>query len=300
MKTNLLILAVYLVCQFGGAAAPLTESTFTEVINDVSTLTPDGSATPSKMSVLLKAPDRVRTGSQSRAELMAADKTITRVGANTVFSFADQGRTLNLEKGNLLFHSPKGLGGGTIRSGGAAAAVLGTTLIVSSTIDDGFKVILLEGEGSVTLANGQSAVLHAGQMVYVLPGGTRFSPILDINLAKLVSGSLLINGFSHELSSLPFIFRAIHDQTAQLTSGSLTDTGRPADAYLFPPVPGNGLDAQEHGTYQVAIPAPITPSQIESLYGSGQANSGSPTPGSSGGSGLVPISNYQPGSNQPP
>ena len=73
------------------------------------------------------------------------DKTITRVGANTVFSFEGKDRSVNLESGSLLFHSPKGKGGGTIKSGGASAAVLGTTLIVSSVAGGGFKVVLLEG-----------------------------------------------------------------------------------------------------------------------------------------------------------
>ncbi len=156
MKTNLLICAAVALVNFSAAAAPLTESTFTEIIRDVNTLTTAGNPAAAKVNDVLKAPDRVRTGPESRAELTAADNTLTRVGANTVFSFSDSGRTLNLEQGSLLFHSPKGKGGGTIKSGGVSAAVLGTTLMVSATTDGGFKVILLEGKGSVTLANGKS------------------------------------------------------------------------------------------------------------------------------------------------
>ena len=250
MKTTFHILTLYFVCQYAVLADPLTESTFTEVIQQVNTLTPDGSANSAKLADVLKSPDRVRTGPLSRAELTAPDKTITRVGANTVFSFADHGRTLNLEQGSLLFHTPKGLGGGTIKSGGASAAVLGTTLMVSCTSHGGFKVILLEGKGSVSLANGQSVVLLAGQMVYVSPGGTKFSATLKINLGKLVGGSHLINGFSHDLSSLPLIQTAIHDQNAQIAAGGLADTGLMADNYLRQRMPGNGLDAQDHGAYQ--------------------------------------------------
>src|SRR5438552_18349990 len=111
MKTILLITALTVACRFSGVAASLTESTFTEIINDVNTLSTDGNAVTAKMNDILKAPDRVRTGPESRAELTAPDQTITRVGANTVFSYADSGRTLNLEKGSLPFHAPKGLGG---------------------------------------------------------------------------------------------------------------------------------------------------------------------------------------------
>jgi len=200
MKTKTLLVALALAAAPLIHAAPLSESTVTEIIKDVNLL-PTGTATasPAKMNDLVKAPDRVRTGAESRTELTAPDNTITRIGANTVFSFESAGRVLNLESGSLLFHSPKGAGGGTIKSGGASAAVLGTTIIAAATVDGGFKVIVLEGNAKVTLPNGKSMTLKAGQMVYVLPGGVGFSGVLNINLGKLVAGSLLLNGFSHSL-----------------------------------------------------------------------------------------------------
>lgn len=235
-------------------AAPLTESTFTEIVRDVNVVDAATKNTaPAQTNILLKAPDRVRTGAGSRAELTAADKTITRVGANTVFSFADSGRTLNLEQGNILFHAPKGLGGGTIKSGGAVAAVLGTTLIVSATPDGGFKVILLEGKGIVTLANGKSTTLKAGQMVFVPPAGTVFSSVMDINLGKLVAGSLLVNGFSQPLPSAPLIREAILRQNDLLASGDAIDTGK------------SGLDSVDHGSYLTAAPAPISKEEYNTL-----------------------------------
>lgn len=256
MKTIILITLAALLARFSSPAAPLTESTFTEIVNDVNTVSTSGGATPSRLNDVLKAPERVRTGAQSRTELTAPDNTITRVGANTIFSFSDSGRTLNLEQGNLLFHAPKGLGGGTIKSGGASAAVLGTTLIVSATADGGFKVILLEGKGKVKLPGGPSATLHAGQLVFVMPGG-KLSRVLTINLGRLVNGSQLVNGFNHELSSMPLILAAIDAQNKLFKSGKAVDTGWPADP-LAPPQPGNGLEVLDPGTYEAAVP-PITP-----------------------------------------
>ena len=134
MKTITLLSAVLAGCLQLADAAPLTESTVTEIIKEVNLL-PAGAAaaTQAKLKDVVKAPDRVRTGAESRTELTAPDNTITRIGANTVFSFEAKDRVLNLEKGSLLFHSPKGAGGGTIKSGGASAAVLGTTLMVAAT-----------------------------------------------------------------------------------------------------------------------------------------------------------------------
>jgi hypothetical protein len=258
-------------------------------------------ATPARPDELFKAPDLVRTGAGSRAELTAPDQTITRVGANTVFSFEPVGRNLNLERGSVLFHSPKGKGGGTIKSGGVAAAVLGTTLIVSATTDGGFKVILLEGTGAVTLPNGKSVTLKAGQLVYVLPGGTTFSAVLDINLDKLVAGSLLINGFNHELSSLPAIQKAMTAQKSELASGRAVDTGLTADTFVNPPAHGNGLDTMDLGTYQVAAPPPLTQKQLSQLTTfvllPGQ-NEPTPIFGNPGGRGLTPLGSAQlPGGN---
>ncbi len=259
-------------------AAPLIESTFTEVVNEVN-IVANGteSATPAKINNTFNAPDLVRTGPDSRAELTAPDQTITRVGANSVFSFEPARRNLRLEQGNVLFHPPAGAGGGTITSGGTTAAVLGTTLIVSATANGGFKVILLEGRGKVTLSGGKSVTLRAGQLVFVQPGGKTLSPVLDINLAKLVAGSLLVNGFSHPLSSLPLIQAAIKKQDSEIASGNTVDTGLPPDNF-------GGLD---HGSYQIAAPPPLSEQQYLLLTGkpSSPAAAGAP-PGGTGGRGV--------------
>ena len=251
MKTKLLLAGLLCACA-PAFAVPLTESTFTEIVKEVNVVAATTKAAqPASVSEIVKAPDLVRTGPESRAELTAQDQTITRVGANTVFSFEPTGRDINLEKGNVLFHSPAGKGGGSIRSGGAAAAVLGTTLIVSSTGTGGFKVILLEGKGKVTLPNGKSATLKAGQLVFVLPGQTAFGPVLEINLGKLVAGSQLIHGFSNPLPSLSLIQNAIDDQNKKLKKGGLKDTGLPADSFNHGP--GNGLDTIDNNTYRNLI-----------------------------------------------
>ena len=243
------------------AAAPLTESIFTEIFHEVNTLTPAGNIAPAKVNDLLKSHERVRTGAHSRAELTAADHTITRVGANTVFSFADSGRTLQLEKGSLLFHSPKGNGGGTIKCGSAAAAVLGTTLIVAATDDGGFKVIFLEGSGEVTLPGGKKFRLRAGQMIFIAPGGDTASRVLGINLEKLVNGSRLLDGFSSRLPSLPRIVGEIKKQNHALAAGSLVDTGASAEK----PATVGGSFFPGTGWYPAAVHPPISPAQFTAI-----------------------------------
>jgi len=295
MKTIALLTAVLAGCLQIADAAPLTESTVTEIIKEVNLL-PAGTAaaTQAKLKDVVKAPDRVRTGAESRTELTAPDDTITRIGANTVFSFEAKERVLNLEKGSLLFHSPKGAGGGTIKSGGASAAVLGTTLIVAATDNGGFKVIVLEGQGRVTLPNGRRVNLNAGQMVFVLPGGGGLSEVLDINLAKLVAGSLLVKGFSHELSSVARIDTAIKKQDRQLKKGRAMDTGISADAFAASSSSNqrNGLNALDHNSYQSAVHPALTSAQLAQLI-RGQNPAGGQGTGGPGGAGIVVITDVK-------
>lgn len=206
--------------------ADLTESTFTQVINSVTVVTPGTQATQkAEVNGVVKSPQMVRTGPNSRAELLAKDQTLTRVGANTLFSFEPKGRHINLQQGSLLFHSPPGRGGGTIKTGGAAAAVLGTTIMIVATPNGGFKGVVLEGKGRFTLPSGNSRDLKAGQLLFVLPGVQGFGPTLNINLAKMVAGSGLVQGYSSALPSLAKVESAVAAQASAISSGKLQDTG---------------------------------------------------------------------------
>ena len=123
---------------------PLTESTLIEVVNKVEILKgEDLKATPAKESMVFRAPDFMQTGRRSRARMEAEDGTITRVGSNTLFSFDQGSRTINLKKGSILFHSPEGRGGGRVVTASATASVIGTTIAVVATANGGFKLIVL-------------------------------------------------------------------------------------------------------------------------------------------------------------
>ena len=218
------LLSVSLVAASLGAA-DLRESTLVQVVNEVKLAAPQAAEKEAKANDTVRAPDKIRTGAKSRAELKAADNTLTRIGANTIFSFEPSGRVLNLEKGSVLFHSPAGRGGGTIKSAGASAAVLGTTLIVASTPGGGFKCILLEGKGTIALTNGQTLKLTAGDMVYVPAGSQTFGPVVKVDLGKLVGGSQLVNGFAAPLPSLGEVNSEISKQRIAIISGNFEETG---------------------------------------------------------------------------
>lgn len=287
MNSNFLWAAVFAGFTQSLIAASLAESTFTEIVKEVNVVSgADQAVAPARVAGRFKAPDLVRTGVDSRAELTAADQTITRVGASTVFAFEPVGRNLRLEKGSLLFHSPAGKGGGTIKTGGASATVLGTTIVVAATADGGFKFLVLEGQGKATLPNGKSVTLKAGQLIFILPGGQSFSEVLDINLGKLVGGSQLVGGFAHELPSLALIHAAVKKQNGDLAKGRATDTGLSADQLVAVRGLGDGLDTLDHNSYGSAVHSPLTPKQIIQVSGGGAAGGGR---GGPGGASLVPV-----------
>lgn len=286
MKTTILLCAITAAGFSALQGAPLAQGTFTEIIRNVNKLGPGGEAVPANLNETLKAPERVRTGADSRAELTAPDNTITRIGANTVFAFDTSQRVLHLDRGSVLFHAPKGAGGGTIKSGGASAAVLGTTIIVSATPGGGFKLIVLEGTAKATLDNGNTAELKAGQLVFVLPGGEAFSETLTVNLGKLAANSQLVSGFSHPLPSITLIDAAIHQQHILISSGRAVDTGRSADT--FHDGPGNGQSGIDPASHQIALHPNLTPNQIGAIIGGPKGG------GSLGGSGLVPLTGRSP------
>ncbi len=206
-------------------AAPLTRSTFTDVVKDVSVIAPSTRAQkPARVREFFGVPDVLRTGADSRAEMIAEDQTVTRVGANTLFSFEPERREVNLERGSILFHSPAGKGGGTIKTAAATASVLGTTLIVVSTKGGGFKVLLLEGAGRVVTPRGELRVLTAGQMTFLLPG-QKLGPVIRFQLREQVGASKLVSGFKRPLPSMPKIAAAIAQQEAAIGRGKFARTG---------------------------------------------------------------------------
>ena len=214
-------------------ATDFKQSKITQSVNDVEIISAGGqSKKTAAVNDLFTIPDILRTGPASRAELVAQDDTVTRVGANTIFSFDPANRTIDLQQGSLLFHSPHGKGGGSIHTGSATASVLGSTLIVSATPNGGFKVICLEDAAHIKLPNGLSQRLIPGQMTYILPGGDHhLAPIVLFRLDDLTTHSLLVTGFVHPLASLPLIFNEIQRQNKLIQSGRISDTGLLAGNY---------------------------------------------------------------------
>ena len=208
-------------------AGPLTSAEVTKIINRVSVIDPAKGTHPATLRDVIKDNLGLQTGARSRSELLFQDNTLTRIGAETFFSFKTGTRDLTLEKGSMLLQVPKGLGGATIHTAAVTAAITGTTIMMEYSPGQYLKVLVLEG--SLRLSRngsfGDSLVLHPGKMVIMRPDAKKIPDPIDVNLAEVVRTSTLVNfPGSNVLPSMPLIQAAITDQAKAVAKGILVPT----------------------------------------------------------------------------
>ncbi len=208
-------------------AGPLTSAEVTKVINRVSVIDPAKGDRPATLRDVIKDNLALQTGARSRSELLFQDNTLTRIGAETFFSFKTGTRDMTLEKGAMLLQVPKGLGGATIHTAAVTAAITGTTIMMEYSPGQYLKVLVLEG--SLRLSRngsfGDSLVLHPGKMVIMRPDAKKIPDPIDVDLAEIIRTSTLVNfPGSKVLPSMPLIQAAITDQAKAVAKGTLVPT----------------------------------------------------------------------------
>ena len=191
------------------------EARVTQIIREVKLLPSNADERDAMVEDKVAEDTGVRTGLDSRSELTFADLTITRLGANTIFSFNKAGRTVNLNGGSVLLRVPKDSGGATIRHNVVTVAITGTTIILETTPDGASKLITLEGIArlSFTKHPRQSRRVAAGQMLDVRAGANVLPMPVDIDLDELMRTHPLIVDFQ-PLPSLPLIMAVTKKQPA--------------------------------------------------------------------------------------
>lgn len=108
---------------------------------------PGTGAAPAKVSEKIQEKSKVSTAAASMAELTFADSSITRMGANTQFSFQSKERLVKLDQGSILVNTPPGKGGAVVDCGGVTGAVSGTTFMASRDGSGNVMFVMLEGSG---------------------------------------------------------------------------------------------------------------------------------------------------------
>jgi hypothetical protein len=228
IKSAIAVIGFY--CVFStnqSIAGPLTSAEVTKIINRVSVVDPAKGGHPAMLRDVIKDDLGLQTGARSRSELLFQDNTLTRIGAETFFSFKTGTRDMTLEKGSMLLQVPKGLGGAKIYTAAVTAAITGTTIMMEYSPGQYLKVLVLEG--SLRLSRngsfGNSLVLHPGKMVIMRPDAKKIPDPIDIDLAEIVRTSSLVNfPGSSLLPSMPLIQAAISDQAKEVAKGTLVPT----------------------------------------------------------------------------
>jgi len=204
--------------------AQANDATITQIVNDVRVQV--GQAAPRSVALNHKVFDgsSVQTGKDSRTELSFADRTVARLSANTIATFKNGTRDLELLDGALLLQAPRELATAKITMAGITASISGTA-IVEYHPHAYLKFISLEDTSRLYVKRrwGESVLVRPGQMVITGPDGTRLADPVDIDLGRLLKTSLLIVDFppleSHEL-----IAKEIAKQQKAKTKKHLVDT----------------------------------------------------------------------------
>ena len=192
---SLLLPAVLITLAPLAYSGPLQQASVNQIVNDVKLIDPAKGARPAAVKDIISDDLAVRTGIQSRTELLFQDDTLTRLGAETVFSFKAGTRDLNLDRGTMLLQVPKNHGGARIRTASVTASITGTTIMMEYLPSKSLKVVVLEGSLRLSPNGrlGESINLTAGRMIIMDPNAKRIPEPVKVDLRKLVNTSSLID-----------------------------------------------------------------------------------------------------------
>ena len=225
MKSRTLPLLAALALAAGAHAAPLQSAKVTRVYNDVKVYTPGTSAKTAKVGNTISGRTSLQTGRNSRSELQFQDNTLTRIGQNSVFSFQQGSRDLQLDQGTLLLQVPKRAGGARIRTATVTAAITGTTIMMEYHKGKWCKIIVLEGTLEAYLNQVKKRVkIKPGQMLVMPADSVRIPRPVNVDLNRLQKSSALAG--TKFFPALPADAQAEIDETvakqqAMIKSGAL-------------------------------------------------------------------------------
>ena len=231
-----------------------------QVIQDVRLLEPHGAPRPAAVNDKITEEMGVHTGVQSRAELIFADLTLTRLGANTIFSFKQGSRELDLTSGAVLLQVPPNQTAVKVNTSAVTAAVTGGTALLSTGPPTKFMV--LEGTGTFYPVGHpeRALIVRSGEMMMMTANRQLTKPEkFDVKLVVKTSG--LIKGFP-PLQNLPLIMTVVDQQIAeQQLAGAMS---QPLAKNLVDVIGTTDQNANANpvvlvSTLSSPIPRPITP-----------------------------------------
>lgn len=218
------LLLVIGISQFTVAAAQKKEARVTQVIKDVRLLASGTSPRPASLNDSISSGTAVRTGVDSRTELTFPDQTLTRLGANSVFSFSAGGKELDLNSGAILVAVPPSSGEVKIKTAAATAAVTGFIAMYEYHPKGISKFMVLEGSAKFKLKGVPRACdLTDGQMIVCPSDPTKCPEVLTFDVGKVFGSAKLITQKPLPKWAIDLILQVIDDQKTEPPPGGFSD-----------------------------------------------------------------------------
>jgi hypothetical protein len=194
-------------------AAPLQEARVSQVIQDVRLLEANAATRTAVVNDKVTLQRAVRTGKESRAELTFTDLTITRLGANTIFSLKAGAREVDLTSGTILLTVPSGRAPVKANTTSITVAVMGGTALLATGPPTKFMV--LEGIGTFypTGHPEKAVTVHGGEMV-MMTADKKVTQPEKFDVKLVLETSPLIVDFP-PLTNLPLILAVVNQQLAE-------------------------------------------------------------------------------------
>jgi len=258
----------------GRSMAAGQDATVTESVNVVNHGSSQSAASsPAPKGTDIHDGEYLETGSASRAELQFANKTISRLGANTIFNYSASSNQVDLQAGTILFSKPKDGKELNIKTEAVTAAIVGTTGFMQVLHHNGHSTTLfglIEGHANVN-AGGNDPEIGPGEIIVYSPGSAPV--IFHFDVPLFLKTSRLITGFPSDLPNQTYIDKEVALFNSLVNRGFITPPQTPyfvySDLGLPPNFPIIAWSSAKNGLSNFngsGIPAPPAPPQNECCW----------------------------------
>jgi len=161
------------------------------VKNDVHSIQ-DTNKVAAALNDKLQPDTQIGTGDKSMCELSFDDKSVTRIGEHSVFSFQEQERLIKCGDGKFLVSKDPDTAPITVTAGGVTAAIAGSTVLFD--VKGGIAhVAVVETTSGVTVtdANGKAVTLQSGEGIAAAPGGLTSAVPRSVDVKAMTEASPL-------------------------------------------------------------------------------------------------------------
>lgn len=177
------------------AEVPLTSAVVQDLRNQVRLFLKNQIPRPAQRSDKMTPGDALATDRSALAELRFNDRSLARVGEQTLFRFQPNTRSFSLSNGTLLLVIPPGQGATRVRTPNAAAGIRGSALFVRYNPDTNTTLVGALTNSQIEVSNqdkSQNQVLKAGQMAVITQN--RIERVYDFDLNTFYETSELTRG----------------------------------------------------------------------------------------------------------